>query len=204
VSESNERGLERLVFFSDAVVAIALTLLILPLTDVEIDAGQTLGELLQDNSGKLLAFGISFVVIARYWMAHHGIFKDVRSHDGRLLNLNIAWLAAIAVLPFPSAMIAQQLTGGFDSLYLANLLAASGLTLLLSLYLTRHPELTVDPASAREHVTAGWFLVAPMAVALIISFFTDSGALWALLLLIPAQAIGSRLGRRAAPATEAV
>ena len=88
--------------------------------------------------------------------------------------------------------------------YLANLLAASGMTLLLSLYLTRHPELSVDPTSARQHVTAGWFLVAPMAVALIMSFFTDSGALWALLLLVPAQAIGSRLGRRAAPGTKAV
>jgi len=48
------------------------------------------------------------VVIARYWMAHHGIFKDVRAHDARLLNLSIVWLAAIAVLPFPSAMIAQR------------------------------------------------------------------------------------------------
>ena len=62
--------------------------------------------------------GISFAVIARYWRGRHSIFKDVRAYDGRLLNLNIAWLAAIAVLPFPSTMIAQQLTGGFESLYL--------------------------------------------------------------------------------------
>ena len=186
------------------MVAIALTLLILPLTDVEIEAGQTLVEVLRSNSGKLLAFGISFAVIARYWRGHHSIFKDARAYDGRLLNLNIAWLAAIAVLPFPSAMIAQQLTGGFESLYLVNLLAASGMTLLLSLYLARHPELTVDPASARRHVTAGWFLVAPMAVALVLSFFVESGALWALLLLIPSQAIGSRLSRRQPGLTQPV
>jgi len=67
VTDSQERGLERLILFSDAVVAIALTLLILPLTDVEIEAGQTLVEVLRSNSGKLLAFGISFAVIARYW-----------------------------------------------------------------------------------------------------------------------------------------
>ena len=82
--QSQERGLERLVLFSDAVVAIALTLLILPLTDVEIEPGQTLMELLRNNSGKLLAFGISFAVIARYWRGHHSIFKDVRAYDGRL------------------------------------------------------------------------------------------------------------------------
>ena len=82
MTDSQERGLERLVLFSDAVVAIALTLLILPLTDVEIEAGQTLVEVLRNYSGKLLAFGISFAVIARYWLGHHSIFKDVRPTTG--------------------------------------------------------------------------------------------------------------------------
>lgn len=58
---------------TDAVVAIAATLLVLPLVDVigELD-GNHVGQLLRDNGDKLFAFVLSFVVIARFWMVHSG------------------------------------------------------------------------------------------------------------------------------------
>jgi uncharacterized membrane protein len=62
------RGLDRLVFFTDAVTAIAITLLILPLVDsVERAAGEghSAAQFIGDNLSQLAAFGLSFVVIAR-------------------------------------------------------------------------------------------------------------------------------------------
>jgi uncharacterized membrane protein len=68
-----ERGVERVIFFTDAVVAIAITLLILPLVEILIaDAWQTpvppLGQFLSDNLWQFFAFALSFAIIARFWM----------------------------------------------------------------------------------------------------------------------------------------
>src|SRR3712207_2209345 len=70
-----DRGLDRLVTFLDAVVAIAITLLVLPLVDVIPDEGRDvdLGALLADEAGRFGAFALSFAVIAQLWLVHHRI-----------------------------------------------------------------------------------------------------------------------------------
>lgn len=68
-------AVERLTFFADAVVAIAITLLAL---DLPVPTGSTNGDLwrsLRENFSDYLAFAISFVVIAARWNAHHRIFR---------------------------------------------------------------------------------------------------------------------------------
>ncbi|MGI3786608.1 MAG: TMEM175 family protein, partial [Janthinobacterium lividum] len=86
---------ERLVFFTDAVVAIALTLLILPLVDLVPQAsrsGLRLGDLLRDNLPELGSFLLSFVVISRFWWAHHQLFGHVSALSPALVRWNLLWL----------------------------------------------------------------------------------------------------------------
>jgi uncharacterized membrane protein len=98
---------ERLVFFSDAVVAIALTLLVLPLTGAVPDAVSrhtSAFQLITENQWQIFSFLLSFVVIARLWIVHHRLFEQVVAYNQRLIVLNLCWLLTIAVLPFPTEM----------------------------------------------------------------------------------------------------
>ena len=91
-----ERGLDRLVNFSDATVAIAITILLLPLVDVAVEIEkESLGELLSSNIGTIIAFAATFAVIARLWTAHHRIFEAATDYDNGAIWINFLWLASI-------------------------------------------------------------------------------------------------------------
>ncbi len=98
-------GSERLIFFSDAVVAIAMTLLAL---DLPIPEGRSLGALWTDvrhDAGHYFAFLISFAVIASMWSAHHFAFAYAERSDRRLRQLNLLWLLAIVLIPFGARLL---------------------------------------------------------------------------------------------------
>jgi uncharacterized membrane protein len=178
VATPEERGLERLILFSDAVVAIAITLLVLPLTDLEPAEEQSALGLLREHWDEVLAFAISFIVIARFWFAHHRIFRNLMRHDSVLLVLNTAWLASVVLMPFSTAVVEFQ--DGYATLYLINLLLTSLLTVLMASYIYAHPELVETPPSptaARRSQLGGWTMVGTIGVALILSFFLDHAAL---------------------------
>src|SRR5690242_5482336 len=100
---------DRIVFFSDAIVAIAITLLVLPLVDSVPEEGTfKASDLLADDSALLLAFGLSFFVIARFWLVHHRIFTKIEGYTTPLVWANMAWLVSIVWLPFPTEMIGVQ------------------------------------------------------------------------------------------------
>ncbi len=99
---------ERLVFFSDAVVAIALTLLAL---ELPVPTGATNQELLRsvsENFDEYLAFLISFAVISGQWRGHDRTFAHVTHLAGRLIGFNMLWLLTIVITPFAT----KVLTGG--------------------------------------------------------------------------------------------
>jgi uncharacterized membrane protein len=108
---SDEFGLERLVFFSDAVFAIAITLLALEIRLPE-DAGglsnQQLFNSLVAIWPKYLSFIISFLVIGNFWIAHHRRYRYIQRYDTRLMLLNLLVLMSIAFIPFPTAVISQS------------------------------------------------------------------------------------------------
>jgi uncharacterized membrane protein len=190
-------SVERIIAFSDGVVAIAITLLILPLTEIHAAEDTTLADIVVENSAALGAFALSFAVIANYWTIHHDLFRPLRHYNGRIVLLNMFWLAAIVFLPFPTALIAEGIDGGFAALYIGTLLTVSVLNLLIANYLAHHPELTDDEAAAesRQHVVASAFGVGAILIALIISLFSPSIGLFGLLLLFPAQVIAGRVNR---------
>ena len=96
---------ERLAFFTDAVVAIAITLLALELKVPEGDSWAQVRASVGELSNTYLAFGISFVIIATAWTGHHSMFRYVTRADGRLLLLNLGWLLMIVIAPFVTRMI---------------------------------------------------------------------------------------------------
>jgi len=197
MAHEREGSVERIILFSDGVLAIAITLLILPLTEIHPAEDATLADVVVENSAELGAFALSFAVIANYWTIHHDLFRPLRRHNGRIVLLNMFWLAAIVFLPLPTALIADGIDGGFAALYIGTLLAVSVLSLLIANYLARHPELTDGEAAAesRQHVVASAFSVGAILTALIISLFSPIIGLFALLLLFPAQLIAGRVNR---------
>ena len=129
---TTERGLDRLIFFTDAVAAIAITLLILPLVDLLPEAANGVEEVstfLSDNGGQLLGFAISFVVIARLWRAHHAIFEHVRAYSSGLLRLSLVWAFTIVLLPLPTAIISEFSRDRLASALYIGTMAVSSITL---------------------------------------------------------------------------
>jgi len=197
MAHEREASVERIILFSDGVLAIAITLLILPLTEIHPTEDATLADIVVEHSAALGAFALSFAVIANYWTIHHSLFRPLRHHNGPIVLLNMFWLAAIVFLPFPTALISDGIDGGFAALYIGTLLAVSVLNLLIGNYLARHPELTDGEAAAesRQNVVASALSVGAILIALIISLFSPGIGLFALLLLIPAQVIAGRVNR---------
>ncbi len=109
--EAASSAAERLTFFSDAVMAIAMTLLALELPipeDLTGDSGEQMHEMLAffgDHSDEYLAFVISFGVIAIHWSTHFRVFRYLRSVSPRLIQLNTVWLLLIVLTPFTTKII---------------------------------------------------------------------------------------------------
>ncbi|MGI8451355.1 MAG: TMEM175 family protein [Streptosporangiaceae bacterium] len=103
--ELESRAVDRLIFFSDAVVAIAITLLAI---DLPVPAGHTLRLFwasVQNNEDRYLAFLVSFTAIAAAWSDHHDAFRYTRRMDRRLRALNMGWLLMIVVIPFATKVL---------------------------------------------------------------------------------------------------
>jgi uncharacterized membrane protein len=189
---------DRLIAFSDGVVAIAITLLILPLAEIEPEV-RDVWATLAVNQFALLAFGLSFAVIANYWFGHHTLFELVERQDRALARINMVWLACIVFIPFLTALL-DDTEDGYTTFYIATLTAASVLNVLLTRHLATHPEL-VRPGSVpelRQYLVTGWAVVGALVIALLVSFASQRGGLYALLLLIPAQVLAGRRSRRSA------
>jgi uncharacterized membrane protein len=98
---------ERLTFFSDAVVAIAITLLAIELPVPEGIGARELLASLAENSLAYLTFAISFVVVGAHWQAHHSVFRYLGRVDQTFVRLNLAWLMIIVVTPFLTEILRE-------------------------------------------------------------------------------------------------
>lgn len=95
---------DRVVFFSDAVFAIAITLLAV---NLRVPAHGDIGTARQISEAipSIRGFVISFVVIAFFWVGHHQIFRYITVLDRRLIALNLLFLGSIAFLPYPTDLL---------------------------------------------------------------------------------------------------
>ncbi|MGY1823129.1 TMEM175 family protein [Geodermatophilus sp. SYSU D00079] len=164
---ATERGLDRLITFLDAVVAIAITLLVLPLVDVLADAetDDELDDVLAEDAAQFGAFVLSFVVIARLWLVHHRLVEQVAAYDRAFVLVNFAWLLTIVVLPFTTQVVAVYGTDrAAVAMYVGTMTVSSALLTTLTLLVRDRPGLRragVAPARAAPAlVTTGTFVVA--------------------------------------------
>lgn len=106
-----EFQLERLILFSDAVFAIAITLLVIEIKIPEIPRDQAtdkaLLQKLVELIPKFIGFLISFLLIGQYWRVHHRMFGFVINFNDRLIWLNIFFLLAIVLMPFSTAFYSE-------------------------------------------------------------------------------------------------
>ncbi|MFE4106063.1 TMEM175 family protein [Almyronema epifaneia] len=98
-------GLDRIIFFSDAVFAIAITLLSLdlrlPANTQQDSVGYDLIRLLPEYQ----SYATSFIVIGLYWISHHHYFRFIRRYDYLFVAINIGLLMCIAALPFATSVL---------------------------------------------------------------------------------------------------
>ncbi|MFN8494860.1 MAG: TMEM175 family protein [Caldilineaceae bacterium] len=99
---------ERLVFFSDAIVAIAITLLALELKVERIAEEHITFEHIFAEWPLFLAFLLSFFLIALFWVNHHKLFQIIENVDGRLLWINMGWLLFIVLIPFTTSLVSSD------------------------------------------------------------------------------------------------
>lgn len=181
------RGLDRLNTFADAVVAIAITLLILPLVDISASDHGDLDRLMTDHGRQLFAFGLSFAVIARLWLVHHKITEILRSYNRAILTWTMIWVLTIVFMPLPTELIGRgQDTQATAALYVATLLASSISLSALAWIGARRAELRDPAAPAEEVAQQGAGALGPpatIAVALILTLAVPSAYLYGLLLL---------------------
>ncbi|MCM6763071.1 TMEM175 family protein [Rathayibacter sp. ZW T2_19] len=179
------RGLDRLVGFADATVAIAITLLVLPLVElaprIAADGGGV-AALLDDHLDQVLAFALSFLLIAVFWIPHHRVFELVDDYDGGLARLGLLWLAAVTFLPFATSVIALLPdTRGAIGLYLGTMTVMSGALVLIERHLGRHPALLregVGEVPLRGALVPFGLLVLALVLAMAVP------SLWWLLVLL--------------------
>jgi len=105
----------RLEAFSDGVLAIAITLLVIEIRPPEVHEGESLARALWGLWPSYLAYLVSFLTIGVIWLNHHGIFQQVVRVDGPLLVLNLNLLLWTALIPFPTAVVAENLAAGGEA-----------------------------------------------------------------------------------------
>ena len=194
------RSAERLKLFTDAVVAIAMTLLILPLLDsvseVAADGG-TAGDYLGDHGDQLLSFALSFVVIASFWSLHRSLYEHVERATTLVTWLDLAWMATIVWLPVPTAMAGAMDTDALQEvLYIGTMLVSCALLAVTHVVVRRTPATwsSDGPPTAGGEVAA-ITLAALFAVALALSLAVpDLGyaSLLVLFLMSPIQRVAAR------------
>lgn len=118
------QSVERMVFFSDAVFAIVITLLVLPLAaESDLGAHGSVASAVWDQWPRMLGFVISFLVIGQFWIAHHAMFGHLHRLDLGLLWLNLLCLLTVTFIPFPTSLLGSA--DGMDERFPVVFYAAS-------------------------------------------------------------------------------
>jgi uncharacterized membrane protein len=187
----DSRDLDRLLLFSDAVVAIAITLLAL---ELPVPSGRNAGELWRSarhDDGRYFAFLVSFIVIAVMWTHHRQVFRYATRCDDRLVGINTFWLLTIVLNPSATKL----LTGGDHDTVAAHALRFGCYALIQALAVTSflvmvhrlvaQGFLSADAPPFLRKITddASYGLLAGFALSIPVFFATRYG--WVLWVVMP-------------------
>jgi uncharacterized membrane protein len=184
----------RIVAFSDGVFAISITLITIGLFIPEGVSDVT--DTLLAQWTDLFAYGISFAVIGKFWLAHHRFFAALERFDGPLMGLNLVYLAFIALLPFTS-----QVLGDYGReiaaivLYAINLACVNIAFHIEILYALRHDLLRprAREGERRYDVHTNLLIAAVFIVSIPVAF---ASTLAATLMWLAVFLVGARLSNR--------
>ena len=156
-AERDAKAVERLVLFTDAVVAIIITLMVLEVKPPALPHHATDRQLLDELAHswpKFLAVLVSFLVIGLFWTMHHRHFNWVRRVTGRVVWLNLLYLLALATIPYATAVLAEHPGRTGTILYASTLAVVSCISALLWWALSRDPDI-VPHEPARHAMQVG-------------------------------------------------
>jgi uncharacterized membrane protein len=187
-----EPGIERIILFSDAVIAIAITLLVLDIKLPELPEqadSVALADALRSISQKVGAYIVSFLVVGQFWYGHYLRFRSICRSDLRLIWLNLLFLMAIGFLPFASSVLSEHPNATAYALYDGTMAVVALLSAAIWGYAITgdrlvHPGLS--PEIRRQSLVGPLLVAAVFIVSAIIAQFEVRAGHWVLLLLIPA------------------
>jgi uncharacterized membrane protein len=185
------RELDRIVIFSDAVFAIAITLLVLDIRVPEIP-GDLVAEELPAQLLALWPKYFGYVLIISFWNIHHTIFGGIRDYDKILILLNSIFLMFVAVVPFPTSLLSEYGNYQLPVAICAATLAVGRLLLTtIYWYATTGRRLVnpdLDPRVVRFFLIRGLTVPDIFLLTIGVSFFSVSATTysWLLLLLVDA------------------
>ena len=182
------RAFDRLINFSDAVVAVAVTVLVLPIADITLSRGEdTVWEVLGNHAGEIITFFFTFFVVAIMWLTHNRFMNQLRGYDGVIFWLNTAWLSIIAFLPVTSALYSDPGLDGSGGWFSGSTLDGSGMLYWGSLSLicfiitlmslrARSNTHLYDPEQARlwswREISRGWIYAVYFLIIGVVSLFS--------------------------------
>lgn len=150
----------RLEAFSDGVFAIVITLLVIELYVPEVAEGDSLADALWDQWPSYAGYLVSFAVVGVIWLNHHRVFDQLAQVDGPVLLLNLLMLLWVALIPFPTNVVASYLRDGGDSattamaVYGAVMLAFSLTIAALFVWITHDDRLLAEPLTPAARTAA--------------------------------------------------
>ena len=189
------RDVDRVVFFSDAVFAIAMTLLAFGIRIPNVPADRV-GSAIRANAGEFAGYALTFAVIALFWMAHHRMFHVIRRVDTRLITLNLVLLGMIAITPVPSELLGRNGDSSAAVIFYAATVAMTGTLMATAWLYAAVGHRLIDPTYDRQSIirTAlrSGSAVVVFAVSIPIAVVSPSSAEWFWLTLIPLRVIVNR------------
>ena len=201
-ADRDRKQLERLTFFSDAVFAIAMTLLVVEvkLPHLHHATGPELGNALLVLIPNYIGFLVSFLVLGRFWLTHHEVMGLLRASNRRLTTVNLLLLLAVAFMPFPTAVISEyvQLRVGIG-FYTGWLIVLGLVNRQLIRSIAASPELLDDGltvADMRPFLRRSWIAIAIGVCAFAAGMVTWVAAL--VVLTLGSPVITLLIGRYAA------
>jgi uncharacterized membrane protein len=190
---SRDSTVERTVMLTDAVVAIAMTLLVLPLVEAVPEVDQdNVGGFVGDHLSLFISFIVSFLVILLFWAAHQRLFRMVTEMTAGLRLLNATWLLLIAFLPFPTALVGRGPTTSTTPIYIGTVLLLDVVSVCMTLATSKQ----VTDARARQYLRKRAIVAVAVSVVLLactaIATVSPDAALFGLLAIAVIRLIGDR------------
>ena len=204
-------GVDRLLYFTDALVAIAATLLVLPLVDAagvyvvehpgtpgHPDTDGSAAGFLSSHADALLPFVISFLVIVRLWMGHHRLFTKIEKLTPAFLWITMAWVLSIVWLPVATAMSGAMSSDDLlvRTIYIGSMLLTSVLSLCSRLYMRGHPRMhSLDADGLRRGLAMDISMIALFSLSLVLAAAIPALSYYPLFLMLLTGPVERLFGR---------